>query len=115
SPDTEKHPRPTHPESQVRAQIRDIMWRHVGILRNGKDLKAALVQLESLEIPAVSATREASELENLHALAKVITRSAIAREESRGSHYRADFPYHDDEAFQKHSLIRKNGDVTFEK
>ncbi|HLZ14061.1 MAG TPA: L-aspartate oxidase [Candidatus Acidoferrum sp.] len=115
SPDPEKHPHAAPPENPLRMQIRDIMWRHVGILRNGKDLKAALAQLESMEVPAAAATREENELKNLHSLAKVITRSAIAREESRGSHYRGDFPYRDDDDFQKHSLIRKGSEVTFEK
>jgi len=115
SPDSEKHPNHAHAESPLRTQIRDIMWRHVGILRNGKELKAALAQLESLQIPAAASTREDNELKNLHSLAKVITRSAIAREESRGSHYRGDFPYRDVDDFQKHSLIRKGAEVTFEK
>jgi len=113
--DGEKHPNQAHPESPLRAQIRDIMWRHVGILRDGKELKAALAQLESLEIPATVSTREENELKNLHTLAKVVTRSAIAREESRGSHYRGDFPYREDDDFQKHSLVRKGGEVAFEK
>ncbi|HLK03030.1 MAG TPA: L-aspartate oxidase [Candidatus Acidoferrum sp.] len=115
SHDAEKHPHTAPPESALRKQIRDIMWRHVGILRSGKDLKAALTQLEEMQIPEAGATREENELKNLHSLAKVITRSAIAREESRGSHYRSDFPYRDDDDFQKHSLIRKGGEVTFEK
>jgi L-aspartate oxidase len=102
-------------ESPVRAQIRDLMWRHVGILRNGKELKTTLAQLESLQLPAEATTREENELKNLHTLAIVITRSAIAREESRGSHYRSDFPYRDDDDFQKHSVLRKNSEVTFEK
>ena len=115
TPEGEKHPNHAQAESPLRAQIRDIMWRHVGILRNGKELRTALTQLESLEIPVAAATREENELKNLHSLAKVITRSAIAREESRGSHYRGDFPYRDDNDFQKHSLVHKNSEVTFEK
>ena len=114
SPDAEKHAHPTHPEAPLRTQIRDLMWRHVGILRNGKELKAALAQLEAVQIPEAASTREEYELKNMLSLAKVVTRSAIAREESRGSHYRADFPYRDDDAFQKHSLVRKASDVTFE-
>src|SRR4030095_15822507 len=59
-------------------------------------------------------TRADHELCNLHTLATLICRSAIAREESRGSHYRADFPYRHDDALQKHSLVQRGKDVTFE-
>jgi len=58
--------------------------------------------------------RQDYELSNLHSLALLMARSALAREESRGSHYRADFPYRDDDLFQKHSLIKRSKDVTFE-
>ncbi len=104
------------PEAPARAQIRDLMWRHVGILRGGKELKAALTVLDSINVPLNGhATRDDHELKNLHSLAKLITRSAIGREESRGSHYRSDFPYRDDDDFQKHSVVTKNAEVTFEK
>jgi len=96
------------------SQIRDLMWRHVGILRTGKELSAAIAALETLALPKrESPAREDYELANLHTLATLIARSALAREESRGSHYRSDFPYHDDD-FQKHSLIQRARDVTFE-
>jgi L-aspartate oxidase len=133
------------PSAQL-SQIRDLMWRHVGILRNGKELLATLQSLQKIELPAAAhiaetvkkrqaastadlghatsaavvaarqedPTRAGHELHNLHTLATLICRSAIAREESRGSHYRADFPYRDDDAFQKHSLVERGTDVTFE-
>jgi succinate dehydrogenase/fumarate reductase flavoprotein subunit len=47
-------------------------------------------------------------------LAELITRSALAREESRGSHYRADFPYQNDEDYCKHSAIQSGKEVWFE-
>jgi len=53
-------------------------------------------------------------LRNLHALALLIARSGLAREESRGSHYRSDFPYRNDEDFGKHSAVQKGKDVRFE-
>src|SRR5216684_2987750 len=103
------------PACATLTKIRDVMWRQVGILRSGKELADAIKQLESLELhKAEKPGRETQELRNLHALALLIVRSALAREESRGSHYRSDFPYRNDEDFSKHSLVRKNGNVIFE-
>jgi L-aspartate oxidase len=96
-------------------KIRDLMWRHVGILRNGKDLAAAIEQLRGMELPKPEkAGRVEHELRNLHSLALLIARAALAREESRGSHYRSDFPYRNDEDFSKHSAIERGKDVRFE-
>ena len=90
------------------------MWRHVGIMRSGKELSAAIDFLEKMQLPIPAhRTRLDHELANLHALATLMARSALAREESRGSHYRSDFPYRDDDLFQKHSLIQRAKDVTF--
>jgi L-aspartate oxidase len=96
-------------------KIRDVMWREVGILRSGKELKDAIEQLGAVELPkGQKPARAEHELRNLHALALLIARSALAREESRGSHYRSDFPYRNDEDFSKHSAVRKSEDVWFE-
>jgi L-aspartate oxidase len=96
-------------------QIRDLIWRHVGIMRNGKELSAAVALLENMKLPrSEHPGRQDYELSNLHSLALLMARSALAREESRGSHYRSDFPYRDDDVFQKHSLIKGSKDVTFE-
>lgn len=95
--------------------IRDLMWREVGIMRNGKALADAIKQLEALELPrSEKPGRSEQELRNLHALALVMARSALAREESRGSHYRSDFAFRNDENFSKHSAQRKGKDVWFE-
>ena len=97
------------------AQIRDLMWRHVGIMRHGKELSAAIAFLEDMKLQLPEhPSRHDYELANLHTLASLMTRSALAREESRGSHYRSDFPYRDDDLFQKHSRIQRSKDVTFE-
>jgi L-aspartate oxidase len=96
-------------------QIRDLLWRHVGIMRNGKELSAAVAFLENMKLPhSEHPGRHQHELSNLHCLASLMARSALAREESRGSHYRSDFPYRDDDLFQKHSRIQRSKDVTFE-
>jgi L-aspartate oxidase len=78
-------------------------------------LADAIKQLESLELQkSEKLGRDAHELRNLHALALLIARSGLAREESRGSHYRSDFPYRNDEDFSKHSAVQKGKDVRFE-
>jgi len=102
--------------SSALTQLKELMWKNAGILRNGKELKTAIESLRAMEIPQSGKNgRSDHELHNLHALSLLIARSAVTREESRGSHYRSDFPYCDDEKFQKHSLIAKDQDVTYEK
>jgi len=143
------HAPATDPATTALGQIRDLMWRNVGIMRSGKELSAAITFLENMQLPralakglneglaaATSAhgataaaphsaasmaasglpptTRADHELHNLHCLASLMARSALARQESRGSHYRSDFPYRDDDEFQKHSIIQRDRDVTFE-
>jgi L-aspartate oxidase len=96
-------------------KIRDTMWRQVGIMRDGKDLAGTVTQLQAMEMPKCEKPGRADcEMRNLHSLALLMARSALAREESRGSHYRSDFPYRDDEKFGKHSIVRKAKDVGFE-
>jgi L-aspartate oxidase len=97
------------------ARIRDVMWREVGIMRSGKELTDAVKQLEELELPkSEKPGRAAHELRNLHMLALLIARSGLARAESRGSHYRSDFAYRNDEEFGKHSVVQRGTDVKFE-
>jgi L-aspartate oxidase len=86
----------------------------VGIIRNGRDLNRALEQLSALEVKRPEKLGRAEcELHNLWTLAQLITRCALAREESRGSHYRSDYPVPDDEKFLKHSVISKDSKVAF--
>ncbi len=102
--------------SEALQNLRELMWKRVGILRGGKELKVAIETLKTMAVPQSEKNGRADhELKNLHALGLLIARSALAREESRGSHYRSDFPYRDDDKFQKHSLISKECEVTFPK
>jgi L-aspartate oxidase len=96
-------------------KIRDLLWRQVGIMRDGKDLAGAIAQLQAIELPKCDKPgRHEYEVRNLHSLALLMARSALAREESRGSHYRSDFPYRDDEKFGKHSIVQKGKNVGLE-
>jgi len=103
------------PSALALKTIRDVMWTKVGILRSGKELTEGLRKLAALELPKTAKpVRADHELRNLHVLATLIARSGLARDESRGSHYRSDFPYRDDEKFSKHSAVKKGGEVRFE-
>jgi L-aspartate oxidase len=119
SPATQKEPAKvaakSSPADAALAKIRDLMWREVGIMRSGKELTDAITQLGAVEMPkAEKPGRAAHELRNLHTLALLMAKSALAREESRGSHYRSDFAYRNDEDFSKHSAVSKGKDVCFE-
>ena len=92
-------------ESQISA-LQELMWRDVGIVREAKRLRSAIAALKDLQgqLPEAHCRRE-WEAHNLAAIAQLITRAALAREESRGAHYRLDYPAHNDTRFLKHSRI----------
>jgi L-aspartate oxidase len=88
-------------------QIQDIMWKNAGIVRARTGMQEAIKALEGLA-PRLAhpRTRRAHEAANLHLAGLLVARSALAREESRGSHYRIDNPGHDDKKFLKHSVVK---------
>jgi L-aspartate oxidase len=101
-----------HP-NMPEAEVREIAWEFCGIARDAAGLSEACQRLESTTHQRVPrAAREHYELRNLHAVALLIARCALAREESRGGHYRTDFPETSPE-FQKHSIIDRFSQVTF--
>jgi fumarate reductase flavoprotein subunit len=87
----------------LQARLRQVMWEHVGLVRAGEGLKLALTEIEDiarrLETVAVRgdgafnlAWQDWLNLQNQATTAWLIARSALERTESRGSHYRRDFP-----------------------
>lgn len=88
------------------------MWQNAGLLRDASGLSVLQHELQSMHI-VPSAERHSLELANLHAVTELIVLSALAREESRGAHYRNDFPRRDDPHFEKHSVVRGRG-ISFE-
>jgi L-aspartate oxidase len=87
-------------------EVRELMWNEAGVVRSGSGLKRALHRLQDMGagIGPVT-TRRCHEARNLQQTGLLIARSALAREESRGAHYRTDFPAHDDKRFLKHSVV----------
>ncbi|MHB8619007.1 MAG: FAD-binding protein [Chloroflexota bacterium] len=101
----------------LRREMEELMWRKVGVVRDGPDLASALTDLAELRERAQAcaappgrvwnlAWNEALNVRNQLALAEMVARAALAREESRGSHYRADFPERNDQAWLRHTVIR---------
>jgi L-aspartate oxidase len=76
--------------AQVSADlVRMIMWQHAGIARSAKGLRTALILMRDIEARLPDgATEEA----NLVQTARLIAEAALRRKESRGGHYRSDFP-----------------------
>jgi L-aspartate oxidase len=77
-----------------------IAWDLCGIIRTREGLEEACRRLDC------------ADPDNMRLVALLIARCALAREESRGAHYRADFPAKR-EGFARHSIVRKDSDVTF--
>ena len=95
-------------------EIQQLMWNKIGIVRIGTGLKEAQQQLQSMaERLPQPVSRRTCEARNLHTAALLIVRSALARMESRGAHYRLDYPEHNDVRFKRHSVITEKG-VRFE-
>jgi L-aspartate oxidase len=97
------------PEAAVErwiADLRGLMWKHAGLLRDGNGLREAQRGLDALAVSMPRGLfRRALEAKNLHVLAGLIVASALGREESRGAHYRNDFPLHG--AVARHSGMQQ--------
>ncbi|HZH91815.1 MAG TPA: L-aspartate oxidase [Pyrinomonadaceae bacterium] len=91
----------------VRKRVRRLMWERVGILRSRQSLMRALMEFEQIE--RARSLRAPSR--NFVAVALLIARSALWREESRGAHFRHDFPARDDARWRVHSIARKGSPV----
>jgi L-aspartate oxidase len=90
------------------------MWVNAGLLRDAQGLSAARDEVRAIESEnPMGLTRPLVELWNLQAVAKLVVRSALARKESRGAHYRNDFPQRDNTQFQKHSVVSKGNELAF--
>ena len=92
-------------------QLRKMMWQDAGLLRDAAGLKRAQAKLDGMmrSIPR-GFSRRAVEARSLYTVASVIIAAATAREESRGAHYRNDFPRRD--SIARHSLM-DHGRLTF--
>lgn len=98
----------------LRKKLQTLMWEKVGIIRVGWELKQALEEIVRLreDLSGVGVSdflnlMKVVELKNLLDVAEMIIRPALSRQESRGAHYRSDYPRRDDEDWRFNLIIRK--------
>ncbi|MCA1818166.1 MAG: L-aspartate oxidase, partial [Acidobacteria bacterium] len=91
----------------VRKRVRRLMWERVGILRSRQSLGRALREFG--QIALAPRLREPSR--NFVTVATLVARAALWREESRGAHYRVDFPERDDARWRVHSVQQEGANV----
>ena len=110
-------------EAQVEALIANLqssMWEYAGLLREESTLRLGLAAqqtcTEGLEELARQGkeSRRMVEAKAMSCVAEVILHSALARTESRGAHFRNDYPKRDDEHFRKHSISGREDQVVVE-
>jgi L-aspartate oxidase len=107
-------PLPSTDPKKVVEEAREIMWEKVAIIREGKNLSEAAKRLSELCLRETDyPSRQAYEARNILTAARQITRCAMAREESRGAHYRSDFPLKDEAKPPQHSYVSSKHPVFF--
>jgi len=113
SPVDDAHCLPDHepfatPSSLNLPSLQSLMWDKVGIIRSGNDLEDAARTLAAWEKGlSEPGDRPSYELSNLVLCARLVTEAALIRKESRGAHFRTDFP-HTLPEWQRHIVFRKN-------
>jgi len=114
---------------EIKNKLKSLMWDKVGIFRTGKEIQEAIVEIERIEkeeLPKLCVmddkTRynhewiEALEIENMVTVAEMVAEAALMREESRGAHFRRDFPKLDNQNWFVNIVVRQErGKMLFEK
>jgi fumarate reductase (CoM/CoB) subunit A len=105
----------------MKRKLQELAWKKIGVVRNKKDLQEALLSIAKMKEDSINLGVsnnqakynlewvEAIEVLNLLKLAEIISKAALCRTESRGSHYREDHPKRDDVNWMKHVVIKKDG------
>ena len=108
---------------KIKVELGVLFYKNVGITRNKKSLEDALKKVEKFitDLPLMGVSDKSKiyntnlieflEFKNMLELSKLILNGAMVREESRGAHFRSDFPQ-EDEKFKMHTIKDRNGVVS---
>ena len=110
-------------EAQVEALVAQLqagMWACAGLLREDSTLRWGLAAQSACDAALMElaqqgkTSRRLTEAQAISRVAQAILQSAFARTESRGAHFRNDYPHRDDQNFQKHSVLTRDNRVVFQ-
>jgi succinate dehydrogenase / fumarate reductase flavoprotein subunit len=105
--------------SVIRENMQQLMTQYCNVFRNGQTLEQALAQIRHLKKRCLNGglfnkskvfnyeLQEVLELSNMLRVAEVIVYSAFMRKESRGAHFRSDYPERNDEEWLKHTFVNE--------
>ena len=103
---------------ELKRRIQEAMWRDLLVVRNGERLETSLRQLQQmravwetdLQVEDPRELWQALEIENMLDVGEIMVRAALLRTESRGSHFREDYPERDDPRWRRSVVIRRTAD-----
>lgn len=106
---------------KLKKELQETMWDNVAIIRSENSLRMALrvishieMQMDDMDVSDESKfnrnLQDALEIENMIETAKMVITAAVLRQESRGAHYREDFP-ETREDWQKSIVLNRNGKI----
>ncbi|MEO8259352.1 MAG: L-aspartate oxidase [Acidobacteriota bacterium] len=102
--------------SMSTAAVRDLMWWAAGLFRTRERLQATVARFdaayagERIRLQSAASDDDWWRHFNLLTVARVIARAALAREESRGGHFRDDFPDRDDRNWKFHAVVTRGAE-----
>jgi succinate dehydrogenase/fumarate reductase flavoprotein subunit len=107
---------------EAKTRVRAIVWDNLMFQKNGQTLRRALVELDEARRDLLPKLRlrtatsrynvdlmDALDLEDMIDVSEMSARASLAREESRGPHFREDFPYTDNENWLKWVVVSRKG------
>ena len=108
----------TIPSAAIKSEVRRILWQCAGLVRTEVGLKRGLAELQACQGVLPNCRRDTAagqaawfETSGMVQVGKAIVLACLSRQESRGAHYRSDFPDRDEVRWKRGSVIQKAGDT----